>query len=550
MFICAVFCACIAAQTITPSSWVPSNLGTKISQNAVTATDAQIRTYIDAYQKGIDTLDQELDIVKRCLPALKENVFILYREYNQNHSRSQYESPDFSVTECLDWLQQDMGFYLTRLAQGINPDLAMKGAWRPKTYWLPEWEIMGRYDAIVPTAYNAQLSWPLILSTQGNPDIAQIKNTPYILACCMKKGYQNNDTKEQAKNKAILLDMAYDFNIDPLRLFATGFSKGGQQSLKLGIRYPDWYAGIIAPHHDLLMANFPVQWEALMDLITIPTLIVHSPADGYFEDTTFHYMLLNGCPVQWVNDGNGHTADWIFEDHIDSLVAFCDTITMNPFPKKIRHTVEHKRYSRAYWTNMHAMADEGMIDARYEVEVIDTHLIEIRLLKNAAKVQGFDFYLSSDLIDMTAPLVVVCAGDTVYNAMPMFRTSISLQTGPTNIHANIVLLLWQQIDNIRRTTFGTNTQVEEAVLAASHTGPVLSAWPNPFNPAVTISLGVVGSIVQTHVYDISGRMVTDLTKRMVNGLVTWDASAQPSGVYVVRATVNGRVYTTQMTLMK
>ncbi|OGJ89706.1 MAG: hypothetical protein A2268_06905 [Candidatus Raymondbacteria bacterium RifOxyA12_full_50_37] len=555
LFICVAFCMYGAAQTITPSSWVPSNLGAKLSQNPVTGTDAQIRALIDAYQKGIDTLDQGLDIVQRCLPSLKENVFILYREYNQNHTRANYESPDFTVTECLNYLQSDMDFYLSRLCNGVNPDIAAKGSYMPKAYWLPEWEIMGRYDAIIPNTYDARASWPLILSTQDDPGMA-LKPTPYILARCIKKGYQNNDTKEQAKNKAVLLDMAYDFNINPLRLFATGFSKGGHQSLKLGIRYPDWYAGIIAVHHDLIMESFPVQWEALMDLINAPTLLVHSTMDGYFQDTTVKYMLQNGCPVHFINDGHGHDADWLFRQNVDTLVAFCDGVTLDPYPKKVRHTVEHKRYSRAYWTNMRAIMDENLINAQYEIEVTGDNIIEIRLLKNAAKIQGFDFYLNDQIVDMGRPVKIIYNTDTVFNGMPTFRTSVTLLTGPTTVHANIVSLLWQQIDNIRIATFGASTQVQETASAWPHKEQALFVSPNPFNPTTKITFDYqkgLGSAASIVIFDLQGRIVANLTPSSGSCLkegVVWNAAHSPSGVYFVQAKAGGVRLIKRVTLMK
>ncbi len=84
----------------------------------------------------------------------------------------------------------------------------------------------------------------------------------------------------------------------------------------------------------------------------------------------------------------------------------------------------------------------------------------------------------------------------------------------------------------------------------------LSAYPNPFNSAVTISVGCRGLINQTptvEIFDIAGRMVKDLIN--TNGTSVWDGSNDrglplPSGVYLVEGENNGKISTRVVTLLK
>lgn len=59
----------------------------------------------------------------------------------------------------------------------------------------------------------------------------------------------------------------------------------------------------------------------------------------------------------------------------------------------------------------------------------------------------------------------------------------------------------------------------------------LCAYPNPFNPAVTLRLPMPGASVK--VYDLAGRLVADLSGDVQNGYTVWNAKKAASGVYFV-----------------
>lgn len=77
----------------------------------------------------------------------------------------------------------------------------------------------------------------------------------------------------------------------------------------------------------------------------------------------------------------------------------------------------------------------------------------------------------------------------------------------------------------------------------------LAAYPNPFNPAVTIRLTGVEKPVRLGIFDLQGKAVVDLRNAFRNGSVTWKAGA-PSGVYIVRAEISGHKLVKRIILIK
>ena len=97
------------------------------------------------------------------------------------------------------------------------------------------------------------------------------------------------------------------------------------------------------------------------------------------------------------------------------------------------------------------------------------------------------------------------------------------------------------------------------VLGAAPIAPALDQnFPNPFNPSTTIRFGLPGteateSEVRLRVYDSLGRVVASLVDgRLRAGMyeVAWDASRQPSGIYMVKLEADGAPIIRKMVLTK
>lgn len=77
--------------------------------------------------------------------------------------------------------------------------------------------------------------------------------------------------------------------------------------------------------------------------------------------------------------------------------------------------------------------------------------------------------------------------------------------------------------------------------------PLLCAWPNPFNPTVTLSVQGPASLV---IFDIRGKRVSAFETGQGRNLVTWDASGFPAGVYLIRARTPGKYLSARVFLEK
>lgn len=83
---------------------------------------------------------------------------------------------------------------------------------------------------------------------------------------------------------------------------------------------------------------------------------------------------------------------------------------------------------------------------------------------------------------------------------------------------------------------------------------LVSAYPNPFNSAVTIRYSVPrAGRITVRVYDLSGRRLETLMEGHVpagNGRVRWRAKDYPSGTYFLRVMADGEMITQKLLLIK
>jgi hypothetical protein len=94
------------------------------------------------------------------------------------------------------------------------------------------------------------------------------------------------------------------------------------------------------------------------------------------------------------------------------------------------------------------------------------------------------------------------------------------------------------LDNIPGLTeHGTDLETAGAA-AGPHDCAFLQALPNPFNPAVTLRLaGPLEKAASLKIFDLSGRLVADLSGKIRNGSAAWNAHdgagrTVAAGIYV------------------
>jgi hypothetical protein len=121
-----------------------------------------------------------------------------------------------------------------------------------------------------------------------------------------------------------------------------------------------------------------------------------------------------------------------------------------------------------------------------------------------------------------------------------------------SLSQNGIIRLNKYWDNTLNIDLGT-IAVEDAPSAVEAAG--ISVSPNPFNPAVVISIhdGNVGATRRVAptlaIYDPAGRMVHQ-AENLTSAKYTWNAQGLPSGVYILRAVAGKKTYMKKLILAK
>jgi len=131
-----------------------------------------------------------------------------------------------------------------------------------------------------------------------------------------------------------------------------------------------------------------------------------------------------------------------------------------------------------------------------------------------------------------------------------FNQSI-IAGGNTAVPFAVANALYQSSDHLPVTVdlhFPDATAVDEPPRLAS----TLEAWPNPFNPTVTLAVvAPTGADADLAVYDLAGRRVASLWHGTGGHTVQWQPHDLASGVYVARLEVDGQpAARTKLVLMK
>ena len=81
-----------------------------------------------------------------------------------------------------------------------------------------------------------------------------------------------------------------------------------------------------------------------------------------------------------------------------------------------------------------------------------------------------------------------------------------------------------------------------------------AAYPNPFNPSTTISYTLANTAnINLSVYNISGQLIENLKNGYQDAgsyEIVWDASEQPSGIYLLRLQSENESFNQKLMLMK
>ena len=111
--------------------------------------------------------------------------------------------------------------------------------------------------------------------------------------------------------------------------------------------------------------------------------------------------------------------------------------------------------------------------------------------------------------------------------------------------------------------YAGNFEITNMIIANSHSEVKMSlpgkfrlnqAYPNPFNPTTSLNLHIpVKGNVNVQVYHLSGRVVQTLLSGMKSKgdyNIIWNASRQSSGMYLIRAEMEGQIVLQKVLLLK
>jgi predicted esterase len=275
----------------------------------------------------------------------------------------------------------------------------------------------------VPDGYTPDRSWPVVVSTQNNPDPAVMKRTPFFLVHAGGQGVECMTRVEEA-----LVDLAGRYNVDPLRVYATSFSRGGHEILLQASLYPHLYAAIAPVCNDLRHEPGMTQVE----VIRTPTLFLHGTSDSFRETgrTLFERMKTAGCPIEYRTYPGGHSPEYAWNQDPQVWLTFFAGHVLNPYPTNISHRVPHKRYSRAYWVEAAVTRDAGDLKASFTAAVTGPNRIA---LTAGVDVAALDLYLAAPLVDVRRPVVVLLDGATAYEGPVMEKITVKVRDAETVI---------------------------------------------------------------------------------------------------------------------
>ena len=138
------------------------------------------------------------------------------------------------------------------------------------------------------------------------------------------------------------------------------------------------------------------------------------------------------------------------------------------------------------------------------------------------------------------------AGYMEMGSSPTFKMMNSLSGEMVDLYVDGTIDTWTN-NGVSVVTLSTTPELPTAVT-------LNGSYPNPFNPATTISFSIPSEMsVDVKVYDISGRVVGELMNGIQSqGLyeITWDASSQASGLYFVRLVAGTEMHTQKIMLVK
>lgn len=167
----------------------------------------------------------------------------------------------------------------------------------------------------------------------------------------------------------------------------------------------------------------------------------------------------------------------------------------------------------------------------------------------------FDFMLvTDDFLDDAGPEIQTATYTAVGNDGAHLNRSL-IDGGNAAVPADVATAIYQSSDHLPVSCVFSFPAMPTGVGDTPVVIASLRAWPNPFNPVVSLRVDALpGARAELVVYDIAGRQVARLWDGVVpvgGQTLTWQPTALPSGVYFARlGSGAATLASTKLVLMK
>ncbi|MEM2058252.1 MAG: prolyl oligopeptidase family serine peptidase [Thermoproteota archaeon] len=321
----------------------------------------------------------------------------------------------------------------------LKPVIRNRNEWFMTTYLSKVDGSVQPYGLLIPTSYEGNRSYPLIVLLHGYKGGWAIGNYALKEWCIVAGVYARGEVPYMEIGERDVFEVIEAvkerYNIDEDRIYLTGHSMGGRGTWYLGLHRPDVWAAI-APlsarsyYHKQEQAGVEIPqylWVLLDEkspmylaenALNLPIFVSHGSEDKVVPVDHSRCIVAQlremGYTVEYEEEaGMGHTwsrsgRPWWGEEWLDrpAIFNFFHKYRRKRYPRKIRYKTNGLRFNKAYWVEIDEM-NTIYNTARINAEVLDGNVIQV-LTENVLQ---FTLELQEDLgIDIDKSLTIVVNG--------------------------------------------------------------------------------------------------------------------------------------------
>jgi len=334
------------------------------------------------------------------------------------------------LAEAEDWIET--------LAAGRDPFPGRKGLFQKAFYSQVDGSLQP-YTVFVPPSYDAKGAWPLLVLLHGSGgdqwEIAQaaanldgrsafrgaleekLQEPNFLLCAPLARGASEYQQVGEVDILQMLEEVQRDYRVDPDRVYAMGWSMGGEGSALMASRFPDRFAAVmsIAGSVDTtLIANgrhVPFwNFHELSDMSVSPGYA--NVAESAFRSQGLPYHDgIQERPFVW-SPWSDHYVGYRMSGSLNEIEGILGAYRRIRFPKEVTLISDELRHNRAYWVRIDSFEryyEPASLRAR-----IEGHTIEI----TSANVRAFTLLLSPSLVNLSGSVRVMQNGRQVFAGKP------------------------------------------------------------------------------------------------------------------------------------